>query len=57
MIQFNILTDSQYGFRSDHSTSMALIDLYDKISESVDKREYCVGIFIDFKKGIRYCQY
>ena len=26
-----ILCDSQYGFRKKHSTSLALIDIYDKI--------------------------
>ena len=30
--RLNILTENQYGFRKDHSTSLALLDLYNKIS-------------------------
>ena len=31
-----IICDSQYGFRKKHSTSLALIDIYDKISSAID---------------------
>ena len=41
----NILFSHQYGFRSQHSTSLALIQLIDKNSSSVDNKEYCAGIF------------
>ena len=47
----NILSDNQYGFRKHHSTSYALTCLYDKISSSIDKKEYTVGIFIDLSKA------
>ena len=30
---------------------MALLDLYDKISESIDSRNYTIGIFIDLQKA------
>src|SRR5579872_4259059 len=43
----NILAKSQYGFRKKHATYMAMLQLYEKVSESIDKNEYCVGIFID----------
>ena len=46
-----ILCDSQYGFRKQHSTSLALINIYDKISTSIDSREYAVGIFLDLSKA------
>jgi len=35
----NILSQHQYGFRSKFSTYMALLDLNDKITESVDKKK------------------
>ena len=44
--KFKILYDNQYGFRKNHSTSLALIDLYDKISDAIDRKEEpSVGIY------------
>ena len=40
-----------HGFRKGHSTSLALVDLYDKISEAIDKKEFAVGIFLDLSKA------
>ena len=47
----NILCANQYGFRKGHSTSLAVVDLYDRISEAIDKKEYAVGIFLDLSKA------
>ena len=47
----NILSQSQYGFRKNHSSYMALMTLFDKVSEAIDKNEYSVGIFIDLSKA------
>jgi hypothetical protein len=47
----NILCNSQYGFRKNHSTFMSLIDMYDRISLAVDKIEFSIGIFIDLSKA------
>ena len=47
----NILIDSQYGFRSKRSTSMAVVDLVEKISNSIDKNKPTIGVFIDLKKA------
>ncbi|MFM9988300.1 RNA-directed DNA polymerase [Flavobacterium sp.] len=47
----HILCDSQYGFRRNHSTYMSLIDLYDRISVAIDKREFSIGVFIDLSKA------
>jgi hypothetical protein len=30
---------------------LALVDLYDKISEAIDKKEFAVGIFLDLSKA------
>ena len=49
--RFKILCDNQYGFRKNHSTSFALIDLYDKISDAIDSKETSVGIFLDLSKA------
>ena len=42
---------SFYGFRKNHSTTHALIDLYDKISSALDRREHAVGVFLDLSKA------
>ena len=46
-----ILTESQYGFRKNHSTFLALLQLYGKISSAIDKNEFTIGIFLDLSKA------
>jgi hypothetical protein len=46
-----ILNNNQYGFRQNHSTYMALQDMYYKISQAVDDREFAIGIFVDLSKA------
>ena len=47
----SILIDNQYGFRPNHSTYMTLLQMYDKISTSMDLNHFSVGIFIDLSKA------
>ena len=47
----NILYKYQFGFRSKHSTNMALSILIDKIVSAIDKGEVVIGIFLDLKKA------
>ena len=49
--KLSILSKYQFGFRKNHSTSLALIQLYDKISSAIDNGEYTVGIFLDLSKA------
>lgn len=49
--KFDILYSGQYGFRENHSTSLALIDLIEDITNSYDKNLSTVGVFIDLKKA------
>uniref|UniRef100_A0A672FS48 Reverse transcriptase domain-containing protein n=1 Tax=Salarias fasciatus TaxID=181472 RepID=A0A672FS48_SALFA len=42
--------DSQYGFRSNRSTAMALMDLAEEIASAIDSKKYAIGVFIDLKK-------
>ena len=46
-----LLSDNQYGFRSNRSTSLALLELVEKITKSIDDGKYTIGIFIDIKKA------
>ena len=47
----NILNDKLFDFRRLHSSHMALMALMDKLIDSLEKREYVVGIFLDFSKA------
>ena len=47
----NILTESQYGFRPGHTTSMALLDMYDGLSQSIEDNKFGIGIFVDLSKA------
>ena len=51
-----LLQDKQFGFRSKHSTTHALISLTESIKNVLDKKEIVSGIFYRLGKGIRYCQ-
>lgn len=51
LYKHDIFKDCQYGFRPNRSTSLALIDLYEKITTNIDKSKYTLGIFIDLKKA------
>ena len=46
-----ILYLQQYGFRKKHSTTLALIDLTDKIKKILDEKQYALGIYLDLKKA------
>jgi hypothetical protein len=48
---FNILFQNQFGFRKNHSTSLALINLINKVATSVDKSEVTASIFLDLSKA------
>ena len=43
----NILSESEYGFRSNISTSMALLELIEEITSEVDNKICTIGVFID----------
>jgi Reverse transcriptase (RNA-dependent DNA polymerase) len=51
ILKKNILISSQYGFRNKHSSYMALLDMYDKLTHSFDKGHRSIGIFIDLQKA------
>lgn len=47
----NILTEQQFGFRADRSTTMAVINLVENITQAINKKQYTVGIFLDLQKA------
>ena len=46
-----ILTDSQYGFRKNHSTQSAALELIDRLMISMDKGKTPLAIILDFSKA------
>ena len=47
----NLLYQSQYGFRSNHSTELAAIEFIDKVTREMDKGKLPISIFLDFSKA------
>ena len=37
------------------STSMALMELMEDITNALDNGKFTIGVFIDLKKSVRYC--
>ena len=46
-----LISESQYGFKINRSTSLALIDSIEEIPNSLDQKKYTVGILIDLTKA------
>ena len=46
----NILSSSQYGFRTKLSTSLAVMELIEEITNATDNKKHAIGVFIDLKK-------
>ena len=51
MSENNLFTNSQYGFRSNHSTEHAAIEFVDRVAQKLDEGEIPFSIFIDLSKA------
>ncbi len=49
--QNDILNNKQYGFRANHSTHMAIMQLVDKVNKAVEKNETTIGVYLDLSKA------
>ena len=47
----NVLSDSQYGFRKNSSTEIAMLDLSHFIASNMESKLLTLGIFIDLSKA------
>lgn len=47
----DLLFGSQYGFRSNHSTEQATIELIERILKAITSKETPIGIFLDLSKA------
>ena len=48
---FHILFDLQFGFRRNHSTILALIEIVDNIRKEIDRGNSVIGIYLDLSKA------
>ena len=49
--KYDLLSNCQYGFRPNCSTSLALMELVEEISSSLDNKKVTIGVFIDLKRA------
>ena len=47
----NILFDNQFGFRKNHSTNHALVNMIEQIKQNLDNKMYTCGVFVDLEKA------
>ena len=47
----NLFYESQYGFRKKHSTELAVLELIDRITQSLDNGQTPVNIYLDLSKA------
>ena len=48
---YNCISELQFGFRTKHSTSHALVSITERIREALDTGHFACGIFIDLQKA------
>ena len=51
LMKNDVLGNNQYGFRKNHSTYMALLEMYDKLSLGFDENKITIALFIDLQKA------
>ena len=47
----NLLSQQQYGFRNNHSTSLAITDLYENLLRNLDNKLISCAVFLDLRKA------
>ncbi|KAL7306664.1 hypothetical protein TKK_0001340 [Trichogramma kaykai] len=51
LIEHNLLTPHQHGFRPGHSTHTAILDVTERVRTAIDKREISIVVSFDFSKA------
>ena len=49
--KYEIIFDGQFGFRSNHSTTHAILHIVDKIQKAIETKKISCGIFLDLSKA------
>ena len=51
LTKHDLLSRDQFGFRRGHSTTLAVINVIDKLYEKLDDSEFALGIYLDIQKA------
>ena len=51
LVKNDILHTSQYGFQPNLSTELAILELQDRLTNIMNNKECCVGVFMDLSKA------
>ena len=51
LVRYEILFDSQYGFRKGHNTTHATLDFIKTIEDALENNEIAIGVFCDLSKA------
>ena len=51
LCRHDILYNSQYGFRPNHSTTHAITEFSTNVLNSMDQGEHCLSVFLDLSKA------
>ena len=49
--EHDLLYESQYGFRTEHSTELAAMELIDRLTLTMDNNETPLNIYVDMSKA------
>ena len=47
----NVLFEKQFGFRNQHSTNHALIEITEKIKQGCDSGKFACGVYLDLQNA------
>ena len=50
LVNCNILSDSQFGFRKRHSTTHAILTFIDKVAHAIDDSKHTIGFLFLFRR-------
>ena len=50
-MRYEILFESQYGFRTGRNTTQASLDFLRTIEDSIERNTYSLGVFVDLSKA------
>ena len=53
----NLISNSQFGFRTGHSTIHPMVKLMNFVSEALNKKQHSIAIFCDLRKAFDTCNH
>ena len=57
LIDNNLFSPNQYGFRAQHSTELAALNLVDRLTYKIDRGQIPLNIYIESLKSIGHIEF